>query len=211
MIVRMSGSVVEVAEGHTILDRDGIGYEVLICGHTSGELAALKGQQATLHTIEYLEGSGVGGNLIPRLVGFLHSADRAFFTKFITVKGMGVRKAVKALIEPTGRIAAAIETGDAKMLSRLPGIGKRAADQIIAELKGKVTDFALEPSEGAAPVIPADGWTDEQRDAVEVMVALGERRTDAQRWLERAMQLHPETQGPDEWVRVAYKVRVTGG
>ena len=209
MIVRMSGSVVDVGEGHTILDRDGIGYEILICGHTAGELTALKGEQVTLHTIQYFESSGVGGNLIPRLVGFLHSVDRAFFSKFITVKGMGVRKAIKALIEPTGRVAAAIESSDAKMLSRLPGIGKRAADQIIAELKGKVTDFALSDSEGASNAAPpADGWASVQRDALEVMIALGERRADAQRWLERAMQLHPDENAADEWVRLAYKCKM---
>ncbi len=212
MIVRMTGIVSEVREGGTVIDRDGIGYEVLVCGYAVGELAACQGQEVTLHTLEYFEGSGVGGNLIPRLVGFLHAQDRAFFSRFITVKGMGVRKAIKALIEPTARVAAAIESADAKTLAQLPGIGKRAADQIIAELRGKVTEFALGDGDRSAAVgPPAGGWTVEQRDALEVMIALGERRADAQRWIERAMQLQPGEHAADEWVRAAYKVRSTSG
>src|SRR5690606_9208631 len=114
---------------------------------------------------------------------------KLFFERFITVKGMGVRKAIKALAEPTSSVAVAIESGDTRFLTKLPGIGKRAADQIVAELKGKVTDFAV----GAVPVAPAApakvGWTQEQHDALGVLVALGERPADAERWLEKAREL----------------------
>jgi len=126
-----------------ILERDGIGYEILVPGYAVGELIACKGQSVTLHTMEYYEGSAAGGNLIPRIVGFLHPEDRAFFERFITVKGIGVRKAIKALAEPVARVAADIEQGNAPSLARLPGIGKRAADQIIAELRGKLAEFAI--------------------------------------------------------------------
>lgn len=208
MIVRLTGIISEVHETYTVLDRDGIGYQVLVAGFAIGELTARRGQSVTLHTMEYYEGAAAGGNLVPRLVGFLHPEDRMFFERFITVKGMGVRKALKAMNLPTSKVAAAIEAGDAKALSRLPGIGARAADQIIAELKGKVGDFAV----GAAgpdepPPAATAAWTADQRDALEVMIALGERRADAERWLERAMQLHPDTNGPDEWVRMAYRIR----
>lgn len=208
MIVRMTGIVAEVHDGFAVLDRDGIGYEVLICGCTKGELSACLGEQVTLHMLEYLEGSAAGGNLTPRLVGFLHPEDRAFFTRFITVKNIGVRKAIKALEKPMGAVAAAIEAADARALSKLPGIGSRAADQIIAELKGKVAEFVLaEEQRGIPAPIGTEAWTGEQRDALEVMIALGERRAEAQRWLERAIQLHPGTTGTDEWVRLAYRVR----
>ena len=210
MIVRMTGIVAEVHPDHAVIDRDGVGYEVLVCGYALGELTACLGREMTLHTLEYFEGSTMGGNLIPRLVGFLHPQDRAFFEKFITVKGMGVRKAIKALAEPVGRIAAAIEAGDEKALSRLPGVGRRVASQIIAELKGKVTGFAL--TAAAVPEAPAEAvapWTPDMRDALEVLGALGERRADAQRWLERGRQLYPDTIGSDEWVRLAYRIRST--
>ncbi|HSW44422.1 MAG TPA: Holliday junction branch migration protein RuvA [Phycisphaerae bacterium] len=210
MIVRMSGLVAEVHPDRAVIDRDGVAYEVLVCGYAIGELTICLGRQTTLHTLEYFEGSTMGGNLIPRLVGFLHPQDRTFFEKFITVKGMGVRKAIKALAEPVGRVAAAIEAGDERVLSRLPGVGKRLASQIIAELKGKVTNFALDATEKIElPGDAAESWTPDMRDALEVLCALGEKRADAQRWVERGRQLHPETTGSDEWVRLAYRIRST--
>lgn len=204
MIVRLSGIVVEVEEDAAIIDHGGIGYEVMICGHTAGELGEEVGRTVVLHTLQYLEGSAAGGNMTPRLVGFLRVEDKAFFEKFITVKGMGVRKAVKALVDPVSSVAVAIETGDSKYLTGLPGIGKRAADQIIAELKGKVTDFAVgapERLEAAAKV----GWSREQEDALGVLIQLGERPVDAERWMAKARELAPQTQGVDQWLQAAYR------
>ncbi len=205
MIARLTGIVAEVFESTMILDRDGIGYEVLIPGYAAGELTACLGQAVTLHTLEYYEGSAAGGNLIPRIVGFLHPEDRAFFQRFITVKGIGIRKAMQALAEPVGKVAAEIEAGNAPALAKLPGIGRRTADQIIAELRGKLAEFAI----GAAvrQPVPEHRWTAEQRDALEVLVALGERRVEAERWLERAAQLRPEPKPADEWVAAAYRVK----
>src|SRR5262245_65553114 len=96
----------------------------------------------TFHTLMYLQGDGSGGNIEPRLIGFLRPADKKFFEKFITVKGIGPRKALKALALPVGEIAQAIESKDARFLTQLPEIGKRTAEQIVAELSGKVQDFA---------------------------------------------------------------------
>ncbi len=212
MIVRLTGTVSEVSQDRAVIDHDGIGYEVLICGHSTSELTEQIGLQVTLHTMEYFEGSSAGGNLIPRLIGFLHTEDRTFFERFITVKNIGVRKALKALTGPISSVATAIESGDTQALSLLPGIGKRAATQIIAELKGKVADFALGATElGETPATVTDGWTSQQHDALKVMVALGERQTEAQRWLERAIRLHPGTRGPDDWIRLAYRIKSSEG
>ena len=46
-----------------------------------------------------------------------------------------------------------------------------------------------------------------QRDALEVLVAWGDARADAERWLERAIQLHPDFEATDDWVRLAYRVK----
>lgn len=206
MIVRLSGTVLDVQEGHAIIDHNGIGYEVLICGHSRAELEEATGRTVLLHTLQYLEGSAAGGNMIPRLVGFLRMEDKLFFERFITVKGMGVRKAIKSLQEPTSSVAVAIESGDARCLAKLPGIGKRAADQIIAELKGKVTDFAVGAVAQAAGPAPAKaGWTQEQHDALAVLLALGERPAEAERWLEKARELYPDTKGIDQWLQAAYR------
>jgi Holliday junction DNA helicase RuvA len=74
----------------------------------------------TFHTLLYLQGDANGGNLEPRLIGFLRREDKKFFEKFITVKGIGPKKALKALAVPVGEIAHAIESKDAKFLVELP-------------------------------------------------------------------------------------------
>jgi Holliday junction DNA helicase RuvA len=208
MIVRITGTLAEVRDESVVVDRDGMAYEVLVCGYARAELLAHQGQQVTLHTMQYYEASAAGGNLTPRIVGFLHAEDRAFFEQIIKVKGLGVRKAVKALNQPTGKIASAIEAGNDKFLASLPGIGKRAAAQIVAELKGKLAEFAFGETEAGEPTPPAaTELSTDQRDALEVIVALGERRADAEQWLQRAAQLHPDTRGADEWVRLVYRIR----
>lgn len=205
MIVRMTGILAEVREDMLMLDRDGIGYEIMVPGYAIAELKTCVGQNLTLHTMEYYEGSAAGGNLIPRIIGFLYPQDRAFFERFITVKGIGARKALKALVEPVAKVAAAIESGNVPVLTRLPGIGRRGADQVIAELRGKLTAFVL--GDGEAESIPDVKWTTAQQDALEVLVALGERRIEAERWLARAAQLEPDIDAADEWVRASYRVK----
>jgi Holliday junction DNA helicase RuvA len=196
--------LIDVSDGAVVIDRDGVSREVLVPRFAVGELAACRGQEVTLHTVEFFEGSLNSGHLVPRLLGFLHIEDRLFFSRFVEVKGIGPRKALKALTEPVRRVATWIETADAKELARLPGIGKRAAELIIASLKGKMEDLAL-PAEGeeksAARLSPP------QRDALEVLVAWGDGRSDAERWLQRAGQLDPAIDSADDWVRAAYRVK----
>ncbi len=205
MIVRITGLLVEVAEDAVVIERDGVAREVLTPAHAVTELAALRGQEVTLHTLEFLEGNQGSGNLVPRLLGFIAVEDKRFFQRFISVKGIGARKALKALAAPTCRIATDIEAGDAKALTRLPGIGRRAAELIVAELKGKLKEFAVRtaPREG----VEASAWSSAQVDAVELLVAWGDPRDDAERWLARAGELHPEIDQTDEWVRAAYRVK----
>src|SRR3972149_4755593 len=183
MIVRLTGTLIEVNDDSIVVDRDGVAREVLVPHFAISELAAHRGQLVTLHTIQFYEGNHASGPLTPRILGFLHPEDRIFFSRFVSVKGIGPRKALKALSEPVRRIATWIEKGDAQALARLPGIGKRAAELVVATLKGKMDDLALPESAGAAA--QRAQLSDPQRDALEVLVAWGDSRVDAERWLER--------------------------
>lgn len=205
MIVRLTGTLIEVDDGSIVLERDGIAREVLVPRFAIPELAAHRGKVVTLHTQEFYEGKGTTGNLVPRILGFLHVEDRLFFARFIEVKGIGARKALKALTEPVRRIASWIESGDVKSLARLPGISARTAELVTASLKGKLKDFALPATPGGAAETAV--FSQPQRDALEVLVAWGDSRSDAERWLERAAQLQPDVSSADEWVRVAYRVK----
>jgi len=205
MIVRLTGTLIEVTEESVLLEREGLTREVLVPRFAVGELAAYRGQLVTLHTMEFLEGNQASGNLVPRMLGFLHTEDRDFFTQFVNVKGIGARKALKALCEPVRRVATWIQSGDTKSLTRLPGVGARAAEMIVASLKGKLDDLAL-PATATKEGTPAE-LSRAQRDAIEILTAWGDSRSDAERWLERAAQLHPDLASPDEWVRAAYRVK----
>lgn len=188
MITALTGELRRVAEDRAYLATGPMTIEVLI---PSADVATLEGQigdEITFHTVCYLEGEAAGGNLTPRLIGFASESDRGFFTQFITVKGIGPRKALKALAVPAGEIAAAIEMKDARALIKLPQIGKRAAETIIAELAGKVGRYVTggvpatrpAPRSTAALELPPV-----EEDAVATLVALGERRPDAEALLER--------------------------
>ena len=205
MIVRITGTVAEISEESAVIERDGIGYEVLLPGYAVVALAARNGQEVTLHTMQYFEGSAAGGNMIPRLIGFSEPVDRAFFRRFISVKGIGIRKGLKALAVPVGQVAVAIESGDAISLARLPGIGKRAAETIIAELRGKVEAFALGTAAetgGEAPTL-----AEPQRLAIQVLVEWGDSRPDAERYIQRVCQLHPALATVEDLVQAAFRVR----
>src|SRR5215210_5074477 len=109
----------------------------------------------------YLQGDSGGGNIEPRLIGFLRPEDKRFFEKFITVKGIGPKTALRALTVPVGEIAQAIESKETRFLVGLDGIGKRTAELIVAELSGKVKDFAT--GYGGLTVAPVrNRWSEEE-------------------------------------------------
>ncbi len=120
-----------------------ISYEVMLASYCVEALSGKVGEEITLCTMEYYEGTLGGGNLIPRMVGFLNESERNFFKKYTSVKGIGIKKGLRSLSIPIATIATAIENGDEKVLLRLPAVGSRMAQQIIAELRGKLQDFAV--------------------------------------------------------------------
>src|SRR5947208_1439046 len=187
MIASLTGELVEVAEDRIYVRAGAMVYELLITAADVDILQAGVGQEMTFHTLFYLQGDASGGNIEPRLIGFLRLQDKKFFEKFITVKGIGPRKALKALALPVGEIAQAIESKNTRFLIELPEIGKRTAEQIVAELSGKVKDFATPFVEGAAGAsgIAIGGMrrTPVEEDAIMALVALGERRVDAEQLL----------------------------
>jgi Holliday junction DNA helicase RuvA len=124
---------------------------------------------------------------IPKLVGFTREIERDFFRKFIEVPDIGPSKALKAMTFSVSTIARWIENGNVASLTRLPGIGKRGAETMVAQLKGKVVEEALLVDEGFEELPPtaAAPSIDEARDfAIEGLVHLGYKRSEAERWVE---------------------------
>ena len=130
--------------------------------------------------MEFLEGTPGRGNLVPRIVGFLTEVEREFFDLICEVDGVGVRKALRAIIRPVGEIATAIDEQDAKALSTLPGIGAATAERMIAKLRRRMPKFALLIAR-EAPGEAATGSGDVFGETFEVLRSLGHSDSDARR------------------------------
>jgi len=206
MIARITGRVERVADGAALIDAGaGLTYEVLIPACDVERLARQSGQEVALHTIHYVEGDPVRGSQQPRLVGFLSEPDRDFFRVFTTVKGVGIRKALRALVRRPAEVAAAIAGKDATFLVSLPEIGKRTAEQIIAELSGRVDEFAGEGLAAATAELPEAAG-----EALAVLVQLGERRADAAALIERVLAAAPEADSPEAIIQRVYRLKAGG-
>ena len=193
MITRIAGTLVSVDARGGVVQPEGTGlaYEVLLPAYLADRLAAEVGRRVILHTLEYLEAQGQGTSFVPRLIGFESRDDRRFFEVFTTVKGMGNKRALRALAVPPGEVAAMVVSKDAKGLQRLPEIGKRVAETVIVELSGKLDAFvtadALERRAGSLAE-PSIGISPEAAEAVRALIALGETRDAAERLVERAVR-----------------------
>ena len=214
MISRIDGTLVDLVDGAAeVRAPGGLVYEVLVPACDAGALLLKVGQPIEFHTLHYLEGQGQGSHFVPRLIGFSSREQRAFFELLTTVKGIGNRKALRAMQVTHGRMAEAIASGDAKFLATLPEIGKRTAESTIVELKGKLDPFLKDPAAArrAAPSIVAAAPlpSGPAADAEEVLVALGEPRPQARTLVERVLAAG-EASGADEIVTRALRLRGVG-
>jgi len=183
MITKISGTLDRVDHSSNCIELavGSVVHEVLVTELVRRSLQTKLGQSVTLHTMEFLEGTPGRGNLVPRLVGFLSEVEREFFDLICEVDGVGVRKALRAIIRPVGEIAAAIDEQDAKALATLPGIGAATAERMIAKLRRRMPKFALliaREAPGEAGVAKAD---DVFAETFEVLRSLGHSDSDARR------------------------------
>jgi holliday junction DNA helicase RuvA len=125
------------------------------------------------------------------------------------VKGIGPKKALRALVLPVGQIAQAIESRDTKYLCELPQIGKRMAELIVAELAGKVQRFAT-TYQGTSPGAIGRRSAAEE-DAIAALVALGERRGDADHLLDRAKHANSKLNSTTEFINEMLRLRTARG
>jgi len=203
MIARLEGKLVKLDTESALVQVGAVAYEVMLPGYCISALAGSIGSIVTFCTMEYYEGSLGGGNLVPRVVGFLSDGEREFFAKFTSVKGIGIRKALRSLSMPIANIASAIEAGDDKMLMALDGIGKRTAQQIIAELKGKLGSFAVGVEQAAARA----AFKPYQAETLEILIAWGEKRNEAIELIELACRKHPDVKSAEELVPLVYRLK----
>ena len=204
MIHRISGRLLSAGEMSAVVELGGLCLELGTPRSADAELTGLVGAPVTLHTVFYLEGNAVAANFTPRLLGFLSEVERDFFTAFTRVKGVGMRKALRAMSVPAHQIAAAIEAGDERALTALPEIGKKMAAQIVTDLRGHLAGFLTAAVAISTPIRTLSGA---QRVAVEILVQWGDRRSDAEQLVSAAVEADASLSQPDQIVKAAYRLK----
>ena len=205
MIAKIEGKLVKLDTDSALVQIGSVGYEVMLPGYCINALSDKIGSDITLCTMEYYEGTPAGGNLIPRMVGFLNAAERDFFSKYISVKGVGIKKGLKSLSIPIANIAAAIENADDKTLMSLPSVGTRLAQQIIAELKGKLGDYAIGAESAQAGTQAV--FKPFQIEALEILIAWGEKRNESIELVDMACRKHPDINSAEALVPLVYRLK----
>lgn len=182
MITRITGRLVTLLSDAAVIAAGPFEHEVFIPEFVRRQLQGKIGEDVSLRTIEYLEGNPGRGNLTPRMIGFTSDAEREFFDAICSVDGVGVKKALRAMVRPVREVAVAIEEQDVKQLSALPGIGAGLAERIIAKLRRKMAKFALMIQTDLPPERDAERGV--INDAYEALVSLGHSAPDARAKIE---------------------------
>lgn len=167
MIATLRGTIIENLHG-IVLECGGVGYDVLMTATDAGKLHL--GEEAKVYIHEHIKEDAHD------LYGFIDSATKSLFEQLLSVKNVGPKVALAVL--DTGSVdavRAAIANGDVKFLQTAKGVGKRAAEQIVVELRDKVGAPVGEAAEG---VVSRSG-VNQQDEAWQALIALGFTEADA--------------------------------
>ncbi|MDB5385882.1 MAG: ruvA [Planctomycetaceae bacterium] len=207
MITRITGKLVELSATEATLGIGAFEYQVFIPDFVRRQLQSKIGQDVSLRTIEYLEGNPQQGRLTPRLIGFLSSTELDFFEAICSVDGVGVKKALRAMIKPVRDVATAIEEQDVKELATLPGIGAAMAERIVAKLRRKMAKFALM----IAQDLPPENATDHDviTEAYQALCMLGHSPADARQKIELAVAANKKFKSIEDLLEAIYRQQQT--
>ena len=179
MIGRLHGKILEKSPPEMVLDVQGVGYEILLPMTSFYNLGQV-GEEATIFT-----------HLVVRedahlLFGFAQKQDRTLFRELIKTNGVGPKLALAILSAMSvSQFAIAVEQEELAKLTKIPGIGRKTAERLLVELKGKFKGmeqsdfFAEQPTHQIIASDKADP-ADEARDA---LIALGYKPQDAEKMI----------------------------
>lgn len=187
MIGRLHGKLIEKIPPQVLVDVGGVGYEVDVPMSTFCNLPA-EGSEITLLTHFIVREDA------QLLYGFATAAERQTFRALIRISGVGPRIALAVLSGMSAQdLADAVEQGNATLLTRVPGIGKKTAERLVLELKGKLAGSAFAPADGAASAA--------QADITSALMALGYSEREAQ----ASVRALPADVTVSEGIRLALK------
>lgn len=201
MIGKLKGTIDEIGEDHCVVDVHGVGYIAYCPARTLAALGGV-GVAVVLFIETYVREDAI------RLYGFGSALEREWFRLLQNVQGVGAKVALAVLstLSPSD-LANAIALKDVATVTRAPGVGKKVAERIVAELKTKAPAFAGEGAgtiglkrelgEGAAPAPVSD--------AVSALTNLGYSRDIAANAVAAAMKEAGEGADSARLIRLGLK------
>ncbi|MBC7444651.1 MAG: Holliday junction branch migration protein RuvA [Polaromonas sp.] len=186
MIGRLTGQLAEKNPPEILIDCHGVGYEVLVPMSTFYNLPGLGDKVSLLTHFIVREDAQL-------LYGFGSLAERAAFRLLIKITGIGPRMALSVLSGlSVADLAQAVTLQETGRIIKVPGIGKKTAERLLLELKGKL---------GADIGAPASVGSEAQLDILQALVALGYSDKDAA----LALKALPQDVGVSEGIKLALK------
>ncbi len=175
MIARLSGTLAVKQTNRVVLDVHGVGYEVVIPLTTYYELGG-EGSPASLLIYTHVREDAL------QLFGFGTANEKALFTELIQISGIGPKLAVTILSGlPAEELAEAVIKGNLARLVSIPGVGKKTAERIMLELRGKAAKLLPETA-----TAPGGALNALHEDVVSALVNLGYARNVAEKAVARA-------------------------
>ena len=189
----IKGVVAEIGTDSVVIEAGGVGYQIIATASLCANCRT--GETAKVFVYQAVKEDSIA------LYGFYTREEKNMFMRMITVSGVGPKSAVQLLsaVSPQD-IAVALVTGDARMLTKAPGIGNKTAQRMILELREKVKNEELIQVDSAveASAVP----TDESAEAVTALIALGIQRTEAVKLIQAAGK---QASSVEEMIRIALK------
>jgi Holliday junction DNA helicase, RuvA subunit len=172
MIAFLRGTLLEKQPNQLIVDVGGVGYDVSVPVSTFSAMPDT-GREVKLHIHTHVREDAIC------LFGFATAEEKTLFEKLVTVSGIGPKLAVTVLSGlSVADLVAAIRSGEAARLVKVPGVGKKTAERIVLELRDKVE--ALAAGAAAAAAQPAaTALSAVEQDVVSALVNLGCQRAAA--------------------------------
>lgn len=190
MISRLTGKLVEKNPPQIVIDVNGVGYEADVSMQTFYNLPPLGETVQVFTQLVVREDAHL-------LFGFATAEERKTFRQLIKVGGIGAKTALGILSAMTAdELAQAVAEEDVKRLSSAPGIGKKTAERMVLELRGKLVAHTV--TDGLFAAAPA---ADETGDIVSTLLALGYSEREAK----AAVKGVPKGTDVGEGVRLALK------
>ncbi len=186
MIGKLSGTLDHKNPPEIIIDCNGVGYEVQVPMSTFYNLPELGGKVSLLTHFVVREDAQI-------LYGFASAPEREAFRQLIKITGVGPRTALSVLSGMSvGELSQAITLQEAGRLIKVPGIGKKTAERLLLELKGK-----LGPDIGVVATVASGA----QSDILQALLALGYNDKEAA----AALKALPKEVGVSEGIKLALK------